>query len=184
MTATKQQEKRVRNMAENTAIRMLDSVDIRAFLAKEDNAHLVESFNGAEEVKDANGRVVSLVGKNLRADILLATAKSDDKQYEAEYVSVTARTLEGADALLKGSIDENFEGEGDERREKPSVMKYFNQGFGILARNNCASKIRAKLEGPDKALMTAAKALARARGWEGDAGLAKALAKVKALNED
>lgn len=186
MTATKQQEKRVRKMAEtkNAPIRMLEPADIRVELAKDSNAHLADAFKDAQEVKDSDGRVISLVGKDIRADILTATMKSDDKQYDAEYVAIAARTVEGAVTLLKGSMDETFEGEGDERKEKPSVVKYFNQGFGILARNGTAAKIRAKLEGPDKALMSAAKAFARARGWEGEEGVAKALAKIKALQAD
>ena len=161
------------------ATRVLDSVSIAEFLSREDNKAYAAELSTATEVKDGE-RVVSLVGKNIRADIQTANTKVEEKKFDAEYVSLSAITLEGAALLMDGVVDETFNGEGDERREKPSVVKYFNQGFGILARNACAARIRVKVEGPDKAIVQAAKGLAKAKGWEGPEGLEKAMARIKA----
>lgn len=165
------------------ATRVLEPVDLREWLGKDDNKRFVEALTGAAEVKDGE-RLVGLVGKNIRADIQTANTKVEDKKYDAEYVSVSALTIEGAALLMSNVIDETFEGEGDERREKPSVVKYFNQGYGILARNAAAARIRVKVEGPDKALVQAAKGLARAKGWEGEEGFQKAMAKIRQSMED
>jgi hypothetical protein len=189
MTANQRKTKMAKTVV--TPVRVLEPVDLSAWLASEDGKKYNSVLQGATEIKD-NGRLVGLVGQHVRVDILAAKTKVEaqedgkavEKSYDAEYVSLSARTIEGASMLMGDVVDETFEGEGDERREKPSVVKYFNQGFGILARNACAARIRTNVEGPDKQLLNAAKSLAKARGWEGDAGIEKALARIKALAED
>jgi hypothetical protein len=160
------------------ATRVLEPASIADFLAMESNAAIAKELQGATEVKDSN-RVIGLVGKNVRVDIQTANTKVEEKKFDAEYVAVSAITLEGAALLMDGVVDETYKGEGDDKREAPSVVKYFNQGFGILGRNAAAARIRTKVEGPDKAIMQAAKGLARAKGWEGPEGLEKALAKIR-----
>ena len=168
---------------EVVATRVLDTVSIADFLAAKENEKIAAELNGGTEIKEGD-RVIGLVGKNLRADISTANTKVEDKKFDAEYVAVSAVTLEGAALLMAGVVDETYKGEGDDKRESPSVVKYFNQGYGILARNACAARIRTKVEGPDKGIMQAAKGLAKAKGWEGEAGLEKALAKIRKQMED
>lgn len=167
-----------------TVTTVLQPVDLNAWLAEKDNAHVAELLKDGENVTDKDGRVIGRVGAHARVDIQRANTKVAEKKFDAEYVAVSAITMEGASILMGGIVDETFKGEGDDKREVPSVIKYFNQGFGILARNACAARIRVNAEGPDKALLQAAKQLAKAKGWdysEGSEGLAKALAKVRAL---
>lgn len=169
-------------MAENkdTVTRVLDSVVLADFIAHDDNKAIAGEFKDAQEVKDDSGRVISLVGKNLRADITTVKTKVEDKSYDAEYVLVSARTIEGAALLTNGNVDETFKkSDDDKEREAPSVVKYFNQGFGVLARNATAARIKVKVEGPDKALLAAAKDLAKAKGWS----VEKALERIKSLND-
>lgn len=168
---------------EDKATRVLEPASIADYVASEAGQKLAAELNGATEVKDGD-RVIALVGKNVRLDIQTANTKVEDKKFDAEYVAVSAITLEGAALLMGGVVDETYTGEGDDRRESPSVVKYFNQGFGILGRNAAAARIRTKVEGPDKAIMQAAKGLARAKGWEGEEGLQKALARIRATMED
>lgn len=167
-------------MADDKVTRVGESVDLVAHLASDKvSADIKAALAGATEVKEGD-RVIGLVGKDIRADIQLAKTSVEDKAYESEYVALSAITLEGASVLMSGVVDETFKGEGDEKKEVPSVVKYFNQGFGILARNACAARVRVAVEGPDKALTQAAKALARAKGWTGEEGFQKALARIKA----
>ena len=168
---------------DDKATRVLEPASIADFLAVKDNENIAKELVDATEVKDGD-RVIALVGKNIRLDIQTANTKVEDKKFDAEYVAVSAITLEGAALLMSGVVDETFKGEGEDKREAPSVVKYFNQGFGILGRNAAAARIRTKVEGPDKAIMQAAKGLARAKGWEGEEGLQKALARIRATMED
>lgn len=142
---------------------------------------VAEELKDATEIKDDNGRVIGVQSANLVAQILSANTKVEDKPYTAEYVGLSAKTVDGALILMDGVADtglmETDKDGKDTDVEKPSVAKYFNQGYGILARNAAAARIRTLVEGPDKALMAAAKDLARAKGWS----VEKAFAKVKAM---
>lgn len=167
-------------MAEKTVTRKLSPVDLTAWKGDSDTPEAIRNHFANAQTVTENGRIVALVTPSLRADIALAKVGVEDSDYDAEYVALSALTVEGAALLMSDVVDVTYKDTDDGKKELPSVMKYFNQGFGILARNACAARIRTAVEGPDKALIQAAKALARAKGWTGDEGLAKALAKVKA----
>lgn len=135
-------------------------------------------------------RVVALKTDNLVAQILTAQtrvkADKDEKEgklYSTEYVNLGARTVAGSLIIMDGIADtEQYASDKDkaEGNELPSVAKYFNQGYGILARNAAAARIRTLVEGPDKALEAAARDLARAKGWS----IEKARAKVALMAAD
>ena len=157
----------------------------------------VEQIKGSDlglDAKDPNyNRVMVIRGKDIEARIEIASAKIDEKTYRDEYVTLFARTLKGTQILMEdiGSVSyaDTFDKNGNpekiyqiptgsvNEKELPSVAKYFNQGFGILARNSAAARVRSKVEGPDKALQSAARDLMRARGWSFE----KAYAKIKLM---
>lgn len=175
--------------ADETVERMVQVSSIREWLdEKNDKGELVNvtpavhaALANGTESKDESGRVVAIDGSGIRASIEVANTKvevskdgkAETRKYDGEYVALSALTVEGALLLMADVADITVKDD----KEIPSVAKYFNQGFGILARNAAAARIRSKVEGPDKALISAAKDLARAKGWTFE----KAFARVKAM---
>ena len=176
-------------MAEITSERRLDPVDVLAYINAVDSEGkpsnvspaVLALLKGGETIT-VDGRVTGVHGKSIHADIEIANVKVNEKPYNAEFVALRAVDIDGAMALMDGVLDytEKTNDKG-ETRETPSVVKYFNQGFSILARNATAARIKTNVEGPDVALLASAKKLAQAKGWVGEEGIQKALAKVKAI---
>jgi hypothetical protein len=137
--------------------------------------HLSET--AVTEVKDGAGRVSALETEHVTATIEVAKIKIEEKPYDMEYASLTAKTALGRLLLCDGVDDITFKGEGEEKREVPSVTKYFNTAFSQNARNAASARIRSKVEGPDKALASAAKKLAGVWGIT----VEQAAAKIKAM---
>jgi hypothetical protein len=177
-----------------------DSVDLKAFLnatrekpdektgEKFENISnaLSEALANGTEVKDDNGRLIAIETPDIVAEVRQVNltqkieGQKEGTQYAMEYVGFRAKTVLGAMVLAGGKDDQTFEGEGDERREVPSVVKYFNDGFKVLSNNAARARLTAILEGPDKALERAAEQLAKAKGWS----IEKARERVKAMLED
>lgn len=117
------------------------------------------------EVKDEKGeRVTLLQSEHVNVSIEVAKIKIDEKPYAMEFAAMTARTAYGRLLLCNGVDDITFEGEGEEKSEVPSVTKYFNTAFAQNARNAAAARVRTIVEGPEKALASAAKKLAQVWG--------------------
>lgn len=110
---------------------------------------------------EAGDRVTALDSEHITVSIEVAKIKLDEKPYAMEYASPVAKTAFGRVLLTNGVDDITFEGEGDERKEVPSVTKYFNTAFSQNARNAAAARVRTIVEGPEKALNSAAKKLAQ-----------------------
>jgi hypothetical protein len=151
-----------------------DGMQVPANLPAKVHAEL--TGNGVAEMRNDAGRLIGLKSKHVIAEILNANTKIDETMFTDEYVNLRARTSNGAKMLMDGVAELVEDSEGNETSD-PSVCKYFNQGYGILARNAAAARIRTKVEGPDKALEAAARDLARAKGWTFD----KAFDKVKRM---
>jgi hypothetical protein len=185
---------------EAEAIRKGAAVDLKAFIEEkrekpsEDGELyanvsnvLHDALANATEVKDKDGRVTALETPDIVAQISLSRIKqktegsTEDSTYEMEYVEFLAKTATGRLILVPGNNDDlTYEGEGDDRTEVPSVTRYFNQGFKVLAANAARARLVGILEGPDKAMLKAAENLAKAKGWT----VEKAMQKVKAMMED
>lgn len=117
------------------------------------------------EVKnEAGDRVTGLESEHISVSIEVAKLKIDEKPYAMEFAALTAKTAYGRLLLTNGVDDITFTGEGDERKEVPSVTKYFNTAFSQNARNAAAARVRTIVEGPEKALNSAAKKLAQVWG--------------------
>ena len=137
------------------------------------------------ETKDDKGKVIKIVSDAYTLTVETAKrripATKDGKPYEMEYANLLPNTAEAALPLVDNNLDVTIvktdKGEDD---EKPSVIKYFRQGYGMLARNNASARIAAKVEGPEKALEQAVKALIKAKGWSEE----KARAKAKLMMSD
>lgn len=135
--------------------------------------------NGKEETKD--GRIVRIVSDMFTLNIELAKrripATKDGKPYEMEYANLLPNTVEAAALLVDGNADVTYKKDekGKETDEElPSIVRYFKQGYGMLARNNASSRIATVVEGPDKALEQAIKSLMKAKGWSREKAEAKA----------
>lgn len=131
------------------------------------------------EVKDEAGRVTQLQSEHVNVSIEIAKLKIDEKPFAMEFAALTARTAYGRLLLCNGVDDITFEGEGEEKSEVPSVTKYFNTAFSQNARNAAAARVRTIVEGPEKALASAAKKLAQVWGISVEAAAAR-IAKMAA----
>jgi hypothetical protein len=139
-------------------------------------------------VKDDKGRIVKIRSKNWTLTIELAKrrvpATKDGKPYDMEYGNLAANTSDAMLQLMGGNFDETFEVNPKTKKieEADSVAKYFRQGYGMLARNAASSRIATLVEGPEKGLEQAIKALMKMRP---DWSIEKATAKAKeAMSED
>lgn len=175
------------------AKRVGESVDLRAWLAETEkdkdgkdvrknttDAIATELLAGTEG-KDDKGRVTSLSSDNWTLTIELAKRKvpatKDGVLYEQEYASLLPLTADAAVTLMDGNLDVTKDDKGV---ETPSVLKYFRQGYGMLARNNAGAAIASLIEGPEKARERTILSLMKAKGWTRE----KAEAKYALLMED
>lgn len=140
--------------------------------------HLSEATK-TEVKNEAGDRVTALETEHLVCEIDVAKLKLDEKPYDMEFVRLTAKTATGRLILCNGVDDITYEGEGDNRSEVPSVTKYFNTAFSQNARNAAAARVRTIVEGPEKALASAAKKLATAWGVSEE----EAARRIKAMQE-
>lgn len=133
----------------------------------------------ATELKDKDGRVTGLQTEHILSTIEVAKLKIDEKPYDMEFVANTAITAYGRLLLCNGVDDLTTVGEGDEAKELPSVTKYFNTAFSQNARNAAAARVRGIVEGPDKAVASAAKKLAGVWGITVEAAAERIAAMAK-----
>ena len=123
-----------------------------------------------ERTKDKDGRVIAIVSKEYKLNIKLANRKiavgKEKKLFDKEYAELLANVGEACAMLVGGNVDITVTKDKDGKEtEQPSVTKYFNQGFGMLARNNASASIAAEVEGPAKGTEQAIKGLMRSKGW-------------------
>ena len=178
-----------RNKNAQVATRVGNPIDLRAWMAetttkdgKEVRKNLSEeayaSLSKGKETKDKDGRITEIRSDEFTLTLEVAKRKvpatKDGKLYEAEYASLLPLTGEAATTLVDGNLDTKVDKDGN---ELPSVVKYFRQGYGMLARNSAGAAIATLIEGPDKAREQAIKNLMKAKGWDYD----KAKAKVELL---
>lgn len=180
-----------RNKNAAAATRVGNPIDLRAWMdemhkdkdGKEKRKNLSEVAyesltKHGKETKDKDGRITAIASQDYSLTLEIAKRKvpatKDGKLYEAEYASLLPLTGEAATTLVDGNLDTTVDKDGN---ELPSVVKYFRQGYGMLARNSAGAAIATLIEGPDKAREQAIKNLMKAKGWDYD----KAKAKVELL---
>ena len=138
-------------------------------------------LEAGEVTKDDKGRIIAIKSPNYTLTVEVAKRKvpatKDGKLYEAEYASLLPLTAEAATDLMDGKLDVTIDKDGN---ESPSVVKYFRQGYGMLARNSAGAAIAAKIEGPEKAREAAITKLIKLKGWD----RAKAEKKYDAMMAD
>lgn len=119
-----------------------------------------------EQKKDDAGRVTSLTSENWTLTLEVAKRKvpatKEGKLYEMEYAALLPRTASAAVTVVENNLDVTLDKDGN---ELPSVLKYFRQGFGMLARNNAGASIASQVEGPEKARERTIVNLMKHRGW-------------------
>lgn len=145
-----------------------------------------EQIKDGTEEADKDGRVIKIASEQFTLTIEVAKrripATKDGKPYEMEYGNLLPNTVEAASLLVGGNLDitTKVDEKTKEVEELPSVTKYFRQGFGMLARNSASARIATDVEGPDKAMEQAVKALMKAKGWSEE----KAREKAKLMMSD
>lgn len=178
-----------RNKNAQAATRVGNPIDLKAWMAEthknKDGQEVRKNLSDAAFASLSKGKETSKDGRvtEIRSDDYTLTievakrkvpATKDGKLYEAEYASLLPLTGEAATTLVDGNLDTTVDKDGS---ELPSVVKYFRQGYGMLARNSAGAAIATLIEGPDKAREQAIKNLMKAKGWDYD----KAKAKVELL---
>jgi hypothetical protein len=147
---------------------------------------LNEALANGKEITDKDGRVIAIETDDLVAEVRQVNltqkleGSKDDSKFAMEYIGFRAKTVLGAMVLAGGKDDQAFEGEGEDKREVPSVVKYFNDGFKVLSNNAARARLVGILEGPEKAIEKAAENLAKAKGWS----IEKARERVKLMLAD
>jgi hypothetical protein len=178
----KLRSRKVSGKNKDAAERRGEPIDLLAWLKDGSNQEsdvVNELLKGERTMKD--GRLVSIVSENWTLAIEVAKRKvpttKEGKLYEMEYAALLPRTASAAVMVVENNLDQTFDKDGN---ELPSVLKYFRQGYGMLARNAAGAAIAAQVEGPEKAKERTILSFMKHKGWSRD----KAEAKYALLMED
>lgn len=183
--------KRVSGRNKNTdAKRLGENVNLIDWLNRKDKDGnlltdgkiVAELLKGKQTKGDGKNsdRVMSITSDNWTLTVEVAKRKvpatKDGVLYEQEYASLLPLTAEAATDLMGGKLDVSYKDDA----EVPSVIKYFRQGYGMLARNSAGANIASQIEGPAKGREAAINKLIKLKGWD----RAKAEKKYDAMMAD
>ncbi len=177
----KLRSRKVSGKNKDAAERRGEPIDLLAWIRAEVKDADVAKELSAGERTEKEGRLVSIVSENWTLAIEVAKRKvpttKEGKLYEMEYAALLPRTASAAVTVVENNLDQTFDKDGN---ELPSVLKYFRQGYGMLARNAAGAAIAAQVEGPEKAKERTILSFMKHKGWSRE----KAEQKYALLMED
>lgn len=144
-----------------------------------------EALKDGKRITDKDGKVLAIQSADWNLTIELSKRRiptANGTLYGLEYGNLTPRTIDAALALVNNVTDETYTTDEKTKKEEEvdSIVKFFRQAWGMKSRNDASMRIASLVEGPEKALEQAIKAIMKARGFSRE----KATERAKAAMED